>query len=510
MASTTRASYSRFVLGPPESTKRALVLHDLTCSSQTMKHVAEGLASHGYLVTVPDFPGHGFAPRQESYSWEDMMEFVKSLLHETTYDLVVGHSMGGLLALRVLHQLPIIYATRQQPLRVVMVDIGISQSKEVVEPFITTFRSLTEHAPEPNLYMKSYPRWTRQDAMLQVLANELCDPEVVYPLLLKPDPWDFTQYLVDIPPCVQPTFVVGDPEVRGLCRVSVLDGYPNFKVKVITGSSHWIPYEFPEEPPTRLKHSPRPPLAMSYSSRHVIGSPESTKRALLLHGLTCSSHGMKSIAEGLASHGYLVTAPDYPGHGFAPRQASYSWDNLLDFVKSLLEETTYDLVIGHSMGALLLLRLVHQLPAAYAARNQPLRVVLIEPAVLLGKDTLEPLIGMFRNLTEKAPEPEFYAKLYPRWTKQDAMVHVLANELCDPEVVHPMLSKPDPWDFREYLIDIPSFVQATALLGDPEAGGLCRLSDFDDLPNLTAKIIPGVSHWVTYESPEEVVQASIR
>ena len=70
------------------------------------------------------------------------------------------------------------------------------------------------------------------------------------------------------------------------------------------------------------------------------GSPNATT-LLLLHGFPSSSHQYRNFIPVLASHGYHVIAPDYPGFGFTNVPSSlnftYSFQTLTETVTSFLD-----------------------------------------------------------------------------------------------------------------------------------------------------------------------------
>ncbi|EIW75398.1 alpha beta-hydrolase [Coniophora puteana RWD-64-598 SS2] len=243
--------------------------------------------------------------------------------------------------------------------------------------------------------------------------------------------------------------------------------------------------------------------------RNVWGSPYSPKRALLLHGLTCSPHCMIYIAEKLSEHGYYVIAPDLPGHGIGARVETYTWDVMDNAVVALFTEATYNLVVGFSMGGVLALRAIHKLPPVYHERSQLTRVVLLDPPIRNADGLSSAYYALFSDLTRNPPKPEFFLEHFPRWTQKDAVLQVLASELCDPLVVDHLLQPPRVWAHHEYLANVPSCIELIFLFGDTETGGICCIKELDPYPQYERRIIKGASHWIPYEFPGEVVEACI-
>lgn len=90
-----------------------VLLHGLAASKRVMSYMAAGFASQGLRVFVPDLPGHGRT--DEPFSFERSDECAENLLRELIgrglldpeRTLLVGHSMGGAIALRVAARQPV-------------------------------------------------------------------------------------------------------------------------------------------------------------------------------------------------------------------------------------------------------------------------------------------------------------------------------------------------------------------------------------------------------------------
>ena len=96
--------------------------------------------------------------------------------------------------------------------------------------------------------------------------------------------------------------------------------------------------------------------------------------AVLVHGVTSSSRTWWRVGPALAERGYRVLAVDLRGHGASPRtEAGLSVADLADDVAETVEAATatapgaapavrVDLLVGHSLGALVALELVGRRP----------------------------------------------------------------------------------------------------------------------------------------------------
>src|SRR5687767_10228882 len=82
--------------GSRRAPRRALLVHGLGSVGADWWQVADALARNGYRVVAPDLRGHGRSPAASTYRITDLV----SDLHELggDWDLLIGHSFGGLLA----------------------------------------------------------------------------------------------------------------------------------------------------------------------------------------------------------------------------------------------------------------------------------------------------------------------------------------------------------------------------------------------------------------------------
>lgn len=93
--------------------KTALLLHGMASSSKTWQPLANDLLERDFTVHAPDLPGHGQGTRDISlYSVEAWRDMLSTSIGKV--DLLVGHSIGGLLAL--------VSKTRLNPQATVLID----------------------------------------------------------------------------------------------------------------------------------------------------------------------------------------------------------------------------------------------------------------------------------------------------------------------------------------------------------------------------------------------------
>ncbi len=97
-----------FILPPPGTARGAVVLlHGLTDSPYSLRHIAQHLSEQGLLAVVPRIPGHGTVPAALTAAhWEQWLAATRLAVREARRQVpdgplyLVGYSNGGALALR--------------------------------------------------------------------------------------------------------------------------------------------------------------------------------------------------------------------------------------------------------------------------------------------------------------------------------------------------------------------------------------------------------------------------
>jgi pimeloyl-ACP methyl ester carboxylesterase len=122
-----------------------VLLHGLAASKRVMSYMAAGFASQGLRVFVPDLPGHGRT--EEPFSFERADQCAENLVRELIgrglldpeRTVLVGHSMGGAIALRV--------ATRQPVAGVIAVSPAPMHTVAGLPPETIPYRSFSKVPP---------------------------------------------------------------------------------------------------------------------------------------------------------------------------------------------------------------------------------------------------------------------------------------------------------------------------------------------------------------------------
>ncbi len=155
--------------------RTALLIHGIMSDHRCWHRVRELLVDRGYRVTTVDLAGHGRSPRSRRYSparWAaDVVESVRDEVG--TPELVVGHSLGGLVTTHVVGQL--------RPARVIYIDPAFSAPtgwrRVLIGILLATFRT-----PTREKVAKGNPRWSAEDVELEVETVRLWDRRTVFGL----------------------------------------------------------------------------------------------------------------------------------------------------------------------------------------------------------------------------------------------------------------------------------------------------------------------------------------
>ncbi|KAG1874705.1 Alpha/Beta hydrolase protein [Suillus subalutaceus] len=217
--------------GSPIAPKRALLIHGLTMSSQSWEGIAQLLVAEGYsgfFVVAPNLLGHAWR-RGGDYRVSTLAEDLRPYFAvDMSYDVIIGHSLGGIVAVSLFPFLP-----KTKETTVILADPPLELT---VEQFQQGKNST----------------WLRTllglegDSMLRALGVYMCDRTVVKGIFEHNKPYAFGGRLKNIPPHVKVALLVSDPGFGSVChleRIPVDEARLN--VKVLNGIGHWIQYELP-------------------------------------------------------------------------------------------------------------------------------------------------------------------------------------------------------------------------------------------------------------------------
>jgi pimeloyl-ACP methyl ester carboxylesterase len=153
--------------------RTAILIHGIMSDSRAWHRVTAELEMHGFRVIAVDLAGHGRSPRAERYSpaaWaDDVVETLAPML-DGAPDVVMGHSLGGLVASVV--------ADRLAPRAAIYIDPAFA--------FPTGLRGLAFKlffaiAPRPrrSALVKMNPKWHAEDVEIELATLQDWDKRTI-------------------------------------------------------------------------------------------------------------------------------------------------------------------------------------------------------------------------------------------------------------------------------------------------------------------------------------------
>lgn len=158
----------------PAMGPRVLLLHGITSSAGTWWQVASLLAERGVSVTAADLRGHGSSPRTTDYALESYAADVLAVPRPAsgTWDLVVGHSLGGAVTALAL-------ATDASWTRAaLLVDPPLVIAAADVDALVEGILADLE-PPSAEELARQHPLWHADDAFQKVQAASVVSPFTV-------------------------------------------------------------------------------------------------------------------------------------------------------------------------------------------------------------------------------------------------------------------------------------------------------------------------------------------
>ncbi|KAG1820464.1 alpha beta-hydrolase [Suillus subaureus] len=240
--------------GSPTASKRALLIHGLSMSSQSWEGIAQLLVAEGFFVVAPNLLGHAWR-RGTDYRVSTLAEDLRPYFAmDMSYDVIIGHSLGGLVTLSLLPFLP-----KTKETTIILADPPLELTAEQFQQGKNRFLKEIEDAKTTDEHMAEHPAWSRGDSMLRALGVYMCDRTVIKGIFEHNKPFAFGGRLKNIPSHVKIALLVSDPGFGSDCHLERIPvDAARLSVKVLKGIGHWIQNELPnaimdEIPPPRAR-----------------------------------------------------------------------------------------------------------------------------------------------------------------------------------------------------------------------------------------------------------------
>jgi len=244
---------------------------------------------------------------------------------------------------------------------------------------------------------------------------------------------------------------------------------------------------------------------------------------LLLHGTASATHSWRDLAPLLAQH-FTLVAPDLPGHGFTTglAQARVSLAGFSEALRALLKklQVSPDLVVGHSAGAAIALRMALDgsiSPRAIFSLNGALLPLGDEHSAFFTR-AAQVMVGLpfvSKLCSWRASKHEVAAKLL-RDTGSDIGprgVELYTRLFGYPGHIRAALTMMAQWELRSLLRDLPRLGPALFLLvGSRDRAVPPMQARRIQAIYPAARIITldGLGHLAHEEAPEQVTDVVLR
>lgn len=211
--------------------RKALLVHGIGSNKEGWWRVGPALADLGYTVVGIDLRGHGESPKADRYLLSDFADDLRGL-EGGPWDLLLGHSLGGAVAVEVMVESP-----------------GFADKLILEDPALflpdpeVTLPMLLEEFEHPLTFeaqQASNPSWHPEDTRIKTEALRRCGREVIERIVRDNGSWNLVESTVGI---AVPILILGagiepitPPEVgEGLAALS-----ERITFVQVPGSSHSI------------------------------------------------------------------------------------------------------------------------------------------------------------------------------------------------------------------------------------------------------------------------------
>lgn len=224
-------------IGP--KTPSVLLLHGLSSAGPVWWRVGTALEESGYAVVAPDLRGHGGSAHPDVYSLgaytEDVLETCQGPWH-----LVVGHSLGGAVAVRAAATEPN-FATAY-----LLVDPAITFDRSTAEAVHTAIVADVTDPPATEQLLADHPHWSREDADHKRASLLATSVDVIRRTFEDNQDWQLGDQLRSI---TRPVHILGaddDPLYTANDFAIHRSGAATFTFEQVPGSGHSIYRDRPE------------------------------------------------------------------------------------------------------------------------------------------------------------------------------------------------------------------------------------------------------------------------
>jgi len=233
----------RLTWGSASAARRALLIHGLGSNGALMWRYGAALADAGWRATAVDLRGHGTAPRTLDYSISAYAADVAAVRPDDggSWDLVIGHSLGGAAAT---------VAAADDPSwtsRLILIDPALhlaSRDRQIVRA--SQERSFADTRVEA--VRAEHPGWHPQDIELKALSAQQASPWAVEETSAQNPEWDVRDAAARLR--VSTHIIGSDPDVYSIFTGGLADEVlrnPVTSMSIVRGAGHSPHRDKPED-----------------------------------------------------------------------------------------------------------------------------------------------------------------------------------------------------------------------------------------------------------------------
>lgn len=210
--------------------KRALLLHGISSNAEGWWRVGPALAELGYTVSAPDLRGHGRSPASSDLTLASYTADVLAL--RDRWDLILGHSLGGAIAILALTDRPDFTPSlilEDPAIAIPAPDFAIDNLLKSYELPIT-----------PEEVARRNPTWHPEDCRIKAGSIIESRPTMVEQTIRQNVPWNLIEQAAAL---TVPTLVLGaeiEPVIPAEFGRDLTEMNANLTFRQVPGSSHSI------------------------------------------------------------------------------------------------------------------------------------------------------------------------------------------------------------------------------------------------------------------------------
>ncbi len=233
--------------------KPLVILHGLFGQSDNWNSLAKRFAAGGYAVYTVDLRNHGLSPHSDEWSYEimamDVLDFFQQ--HKMNQPILIGHSMGGKVAMFVALQ------QKNSLSKLVVVDIAPrayeAHHQEVFAALqAVDFTSIKTRKEAENIMARHLQdAGTRQFLLKNIYWKDTAQNQMDWRFNLKVIQEKYESIGVEAPAdtnFIPVLFMSGEKSsyIRLGDLIDIERRFPNYHLVTIPGAGHWIHAEQPD------------------------------------------------------------------------------------------------------------------------------------------------------------------------------------------------------------------------------------------------------------------------